>query len=506
MTAYNIFARDNRSKIVSELEDNKSLKNNDINKKLGEMWKKISREEKLEYERKSYEDKIRYFKELREKGIEDIARIKPPKGFEEAIGNEKNEIKIVTKHVARKRKGPFDPKRFKTNYVFFATEQRRILQKKFPKLAFSEIGCIIGEKWRNLSEKEKEKYNRAAEADKERYRREVQEQNDQEIAIETLQNLADSSIATTTDDDNKSNESESMESSTIETPETTTTTTIPIPLPSSDLSTSLNQNESLSSTDGNMNAGGNNNNVIKGKNGYNIRGKSRSIDKNNQMNIDPDYIEDDILTLANEATNSYINNKEKKNGKSMNYSGMTTRSRSRGKVKNSNARQITTTTTTTDVPSVINKQNEIQNEGMEEEEEKEGNRGEEEGNNGEELIQKDNNSNESRMEEQQREEGKGKGEKENGKRKRKGKDDDDFITHILNAASDMNHSDGIVVTDKETTMEIEESEKENTNLLSNDNSVSKDQNLDMKSKKRVLQACLVTEESCVSPTKKTKNN
>lgn len=67
--------------------------------------------------------------------------------------------KVISRHLSHKRKHPDDPKRFKTNFVFFAEENRKEIQKQFPSLSFKEIGSILGEKWRNLTPKEKEVIN-----------------------------------------------------------------------------------------------------------------------------------------------------------------------------------------------------------------------------------------------------------------------------------------------------------------------------------------------------------
>lgn len=67
--------------------------------------------------------------------------------------------KVISRHLSHKRKHPDDPKRFKTNFVFFAEENRKEIQKQFPSLSFKEIGSILGEKWRSLTPKEKEVIN-----------------------------------------------------------------------------------------------------------------------------------------------------------------------------------------------------------------------------------------------------------------------------------------------------------------------------------------------------------
>ena len=87
---------------------------------------------------------------------------------------------------------PNAPKRGLSAYMFFANDQREKVREENPGIKFGErlvlqpsfcvlthapgeVGKLLGEKWKELSAKEKEPYEKKAKADKERYEREKAE-------------------------------------------------------------------------------------------------------------------------------------------------------------------------------------------------------------------------------------------------------------------------------------------------------------------------------------------
>lgn len=74
--------------------------------------------------------------------------------------------------VGKRKKDPNAPKRGLSAYMFFANDQRDKVREDNPGIKFGEVGKLLGEKWKELSAKEKEPYEKKAKADKERYERE----------------------------------------------------------------------------------------------------------------------------------------------------------------------------------------------------------------------------------------------------------------------------------------------------------------------------------------------
>ncbi|KAI9320737.1 high mobility group box domain-containing protein [Dichotomocladium elegans] len=72
----------------------------------------------------------------------------------------------------RKRRGkrdPTAPKRGLSAYILFSQENRSKVQAENPDAAFGQIGKILGERWKSLSESDKKPYLDKANADKRRH-------------------------------------------------------------------------------------------------------------------------------------------------------------------------------------------------------------------------------------------------------------------------------------------------------------------------------------------------
>ncbi|KAL9096744.1 MAG: hypothetical protein Q9165_001232 [Trypethelium subeluteriae] len=72
----------------------------------------------------------------------------------------------------KKKKDPSAPKRGLSAYMFFANENREKVRDENPGIKFGEVGKILGEKWKGLSEKQRAPYEAKAAADKKRYEEE----------------------------------------------------------------------------------------------------------------------------------------------------------------------------------------------------------------------------------------------------------------------------------------------------------------------------------------------
>ncbi|KAJ2747869.1 Non-histone chromosomal protein 6 [Coemansia sp. BCRC 34301] len=74
-----------------------------------------------------------------------------------------------TKAKRGKKKAKTGPKRALSAYMFFSKDQRKTVQDEYPDVSFGQIGKILGDKWKSLSEAAKAPYNAQSEQDKVRY-------------------------------------------------------------------------------------------------------------------------------------------------------------------------------------------------------------------------------------------------------------------------------------------------------------------------------------------------
>jgi hypothetical protein len=61
--------------------------------------------------------------------------------------------------------------------MFFANEQRENVREENPGVSFGQVGKILGERWKALSEKQRAPYEAKAATDKKRYEDEKQAYN-----------------------------------------------------------------------------------------------------------------------------------------------------------------------------------------------------------------------------------------------------------------------------------------------------------------------------------------
>ena len=66
------------------------------------------------------------------------------------------------------------PKRALTPYMLFVKERKYELMNEFPQLAFGKMMQLVAERWKNLSDKEREYFNQRSEEDKVRHLKEVE--------------------------------------------------------------------------------------------------------------------------------------------------------------------------------------------------------------------------------------------------------------------------------------------------------------------------------------------
>jgi len=69
----------------------------------------------------------------------------------------------------KKKKDPNAPKRGLSAYMFFANDTRDKVREDNPGIKFGEVGKMLGEKWKTLTDKQKAPYEAKAATDKKRY-------------------------------------------------------------------------------------------------------------------------------------------------------------------------------------------------------------------------------------------------------------------------------------------------------------------------------------------------
>lgn len=63
-------------------------------------------------------------------------------------------------------------KRARSAFTYFAQEQHPLIRQANPEATFAEIGKIVGQKWKELDQKEKERFQEKARVDRERFEEE----------------------------------------------------------------------------------------------------------------------------------------------------------------------------------------------------------------------------------------------------------------------------------------------------------------------------------------------
>ncbi len=142
-----------------------------LSKYTSAMYKLLSAGEKAEWEEKARVDKERFDYEMR--------NYDPPPGYDAQGRKIEEKLPIVRKK--KKSKDPNAPKRARGSFVLFTNDIRPKIMKEFPETKFTELGTIMGERWRALDPKEKQKYEEMANEDKIRFKKEMMEYNEQKL-------------------------------------------------------------------------------------------------------------------------------------------------------------------------------------------------------------------------------------------------------------------------------------------------------------------------------------
>jgi structure-specific recognition protein 1 len=157
LNSYMFFSKEMRPKIM---EENPGLGMGEVGKLLGQKYKDLTDEEKAKYEKMAAADKTRYEEEME-------TYEKP-----EDSGDEDESIASGKKKKKKAKKDPNAPKNALTAFMFFNKDMRHKLKEENPDLSFGDLGRLVGEKFKALTDEEKAKYNKMSEDDKERYAKE----------------------------------------------------------------------------------------------------------------------------------------------------------------------------------------------------------------------------------------------------------------------------------------------------------------------------------------------
>jgi hypothetical protein len=113
-------------------------------------WHKFTDKDKIKFEKLAADDKQRYFKECKEKGIK---------------------CKAADKDAADNNPNP-PPKKPQSAYFLYQASARDRIKKDKPDIKQSEIMKMVGKEWSDLDDKKKKKWEGEADKDKVRYEKE----------------------------------------------------------------------------------------------------------------------------------------------------------------------------------------------------------------------------------------------------------------------------------------------------------------------------------------------
>ena len=151
----------------------------ELSKHTSEQYKLLSPEERAKWNDIANKDKERYEKEM--------ANYIPPEGYDTngvMIGSKGPSPRKYT----RKELDPDAPKRSRSAYVFFTIEMRPQILQEFPEIKFTDVGHIMGERWRALTPEEKKRFDDLAAEDKKRFNAEMDEYNAKKAKMESEMN------------------------------------------------------------------------------------------------------------------------------------------------------------------------------------------------------------------------------------------------------------------------------------------------------------------------------
>jgi len=164
-------------------QENPGMSFGELSKYTSQMYNSLSAEEKNQWKYLAQQDKARYEAELAHYANPHLYH--PPPAPAPMIHQ------VVPPSAVKKQKqvrDPSLPKKSKGPYLVFAEEERPKIKSQFPDIKFTQMGAILGERWRALSKEEKQRYDILAKNDKDRYSHELENYKRQQSVIPQQQN------------------------------------------------------------------------------------------------------------------------------------------------------------------------------------------------------------------------------------------------------------------------------------------------------------------------------
>mmetsp|Transcript_7849 Transcript_7849/g.14479 ORF Transcript_7849/g.14479 Transcript_7849/m.14479 type:complete len:386 (+) Transcript_7849:586-1743(+) len=171
MSAYLMYQNTMRESFRTE---NPGMTFGQLSKFTSAMYKSLTPEEKARWEEAAVQDKARYQAEM--------ANYAPPPGFDPSGQLVDGNAVSGSRKYSKKHKDPNAPKRARGSYVFFTLDARPKIVKETPEMKFTEMGHVMGERWRALTPEEKKKYEDLANNDKKRFNEEMAAYNATKMA------------------------------------------------------------------------------------------------------------------------------------------------------------------------------------------------------------------------------------------------------------------------------------------------------------------------------------
>lgn len=161
LTAFMYYSQVMRPKLKEEQPE---LSFGDLARAVGKKYREMSEQEKEKYEDMAKKDKERYGKQM--------SNYEAPEPSDDSDEDAK---KPASKPAAKKKakKDPNAPKRGLTSFMFYSKKMRPIFKEENPDIVFTEMGKLLGKKFKELSEEQKKEYIDLAEKDKKRYANEM---------------------------------------------------------------------------------------------------------------------------------------------------------------------------------------------------------------------------------------------------------------------------------------------------------------------------------------------
>mmetsp|Transcript_6374 Transcript_6374/g.12012 ORF Transcript_6374/g.12012 Transcript_6374/m.12012 type:complete len:402 (+) Transcript_6374:533-1738(+) len=145
--------------------DNPGMTFGQLSKYTSHMYKSLTPRERAEWDERSKRDKERFQEEMK--------HYMPPHGFD-SHGNLMAEYNAPRKNSKKAPKDPNMPKRARGSFVLFTKDERPKIQQENPQIKFTDLGAVLGKRWRALPEEERKKYDALAEQDKQRFAQEME--------------------------------------------------------------------------------------------------------------------------------------------------------------------------------------------------------------------------------------------------------------------------------------------------------------------------------------------